>query len=270
MQGRLSQVPEGVIQHFPVDEWELEFEKLSGLRLDGIEWTIDENTFDLHPLVKDKDTPSPWVSDQHGVPIPHKIITCDFFMHLKPFHSPLPFFNRVERRFSQLLNSRNLGLDSLLVVPFVDDGAPKSTEHWNATKSFLSDLCEELKKCKSRVAIEFEIEPISQKMFVEQFSDQLIGINFDMGNSASLGFDPVDEIKAIRDNIKNIHIKDRIKGGTTVPLGLGSVKFDVVASLLKEIDYDKNLTLQCARKNREDPVDVVRQYVDFSKKYGLI
>ena len=55
-----------------------------------------------------------------------------------------------------------------------------------------------------------------------------------------------------------------------MPLGLGSVKFDVVASLLKEIDYDKNLTLQCARKNREDPVDVVRQYVDFSKKYGLI
>ena len=269
MQGRLSQAPEGVIQHFPVDEWEMEFEKLHGLGLDGIEWTIDENTFDFHPLVKGNKL-LPWVYDQYGEPIPNKIITCDFFMQLKPFDSTIPFFDRVEKRFSQLLNSRNLGLDSLLVVPFVDDGAPKSTEHWSATKSFLGDLCEELKRCKSKVAIEFEIEPMLQKKFVEQFSDQLVGINFDMGNSASLGFDPADEIRTIRDNIKNIHIKDRVRGGTTVPLGLGSVKFGVVSSLLREIDYEKNLTLQCARKIRENPLDVVRQYVDFSVKCGLI
>lgn len=270
MQGRLSHAPKGVIQHFPVDEWELEFEKLSDLRINNIEWTIDEATFDLHPLVGNFSNSSPWVFFENGLPIPNKIVTCDFFMQIKPFQYSTPDFSKVELRFSQLLNSKSLGSSSILVVPFVDNGAPHTSRHWKETKHLLIQLCKELSRCDSSIAIEFEIEPKLQKRFVEQFPSEVVGINFDMGNSAALGFEPASEIQEIAGHIKNIHVKDRVRGGTTVPLGTGSVDFKIVSTSLEEISYEKNLTLQCARIPDEDPVDVVREYVKFCRLYGLI
>ena len=44
----------------------------------------------------------------------------------------------------------------------------------------------------------------------------------DIGNSASLGLNPLDEFEAFGDRILNVHVKDRVLGGTTVPLGLGN------------------------------------------------
>ena len=46
-----------------------------------------------------------------------------------------------------------------------------------------------------------------------------------MGNSASLGYDAQEEIDLLGNKIINVHIKDRIRSGTTVPLGTGDTDF---------------------------------------------
>ena len=46
-----------------------------------------------------------------------------------------------------------------------------------------------------------------------------VTVNYDTGNSASLGFDPVEEFKSYGHKITDLHIKDRLLGDASVPLG---------------------------------------------------
>ena len=63
------------------------------------------------------------------------------------------------------------------------------------------------------------------KKFIENFDKRLFGINYDSGNSASLGYNIDDEFKIYGKYIKNIHIKDRLYKGKTIRLGEGNVNF---------------------------------------------
>ena len=62
--------------------------------------------------------------------------------------------------------------------------------------------------------------------------------------------------------IKNVHIKDRIFGGTTVPLGEGDANLsDILIDLVKR-NYNRNLILQTARhKNKH--LEVLCNYREF-------
>ena len=75
---------------------------------------------------------------------------------------------------------------------------------------------------RSGVSIVFEsdYEPAALARFIAQLGPDF-GVNYDIGNSASLGFDPAEEIGAYGARIRNVHVKDRVRGGTTVPLGTG-------------------------------------------------
>ena len=93
-------------------------------------------------------------------------------------------------------------------------------------------------------------------------------MNYDMGNSASLGYDPRREIGLLGEYIINVHIKDRIRGGGTVPLGEGDTDFGTVFTELENAGYEHDFILQAARKDifsdRENVIiETVRSYIDF-------
>ena len=50
------------------------------------------------------------------------------------------------------------------------------------------------------------------KQFIEDIGSEHVGVNYDTGNSASLGYDFEDEMNAYCKYILNIHVKDRKKG----------------------------------------------------------
>ena len=58
--------------------------------------------------------------------------------------------------------------------------------------------------------------------FIDAFPARSFGINYDIGNSAALGYDSAEEISAYAPRILHVHVKDRVRGGTTVPLGTGN------------------------------------------------
>jgi len=101
------------------------------------------------------------------------------------------------------------------------------------------------------------------KTFISNFQSENFGINYDMGNSASLGFDPVEEFNAYGRYILNVHVKDRMLNGGTVALGEGSVNFTKVFSLLKTIKYDGNYILQTARSNEGQHLELISEYIKF-------
>lgn len=98
--------------------------------------------------------------------------------------------------------------------------------------------------------------------FIATYPSKRFGINYDIGNSASLGFDPAEEIAAYGDRIVNIHVKDRMKGGTTVPLGSGSADLPRVFRLLRQVGYRNDFILQTARAQDGNHAGVLVNYRD--------
>jgi hexulose-6-phosphate isomerase len=72
-------------------------------------------------------------------------------------------------------------------------------------------------------------------------------VNYDSGNSAALGYLPDQEFGAYGNRIGSVHIKDRVQGGGTVPLGHGSTDFSAVFENLRRISYSGDFVLQTAR-----------------------
>jgi len=100
------------------------------------------------------------------------------------------------------------------------------------------------------------------KRFIDRLPSDRFGINYDIGNSAALGFDPRDEFAAYGSRIVNVHVKDRVRGGTTVALGSGNAGFELVFSELKNANYSGNYILQTARAADGDHAVAIARYRD--------
>ena len=82
-------------------------------------------------------------------------------------------------------------------------------------------------------------------------------MNYDTGNSASNGFDPVIELEAYGDKISDLHIKDRMLGGGPVELGKGDCNFQLFFKEFYKIDFSGPIILQAYRD--EEGVEVFKK-----------
>jgi hexulose-6-phosphate isomerase len=78
---------------------------------------------------------------------------------------------------------------------------------------------------------------------------------------------PADEIAAYGQRIVNVHIKDRVLGGTTVPLGTGSADFESVFAALAKAGYRGNYILQTARAQDGDHAGALCRYRDMAANW---
>ena len=124
------------------------------------------------------------------------------------------------------------------------------------------------------LSLETDLDPNNFKKLIEEFHPKKVFVNYDMGNSASLGYNPEIEIETLKNYIINVHIKDRLFKGSTVPLGKGSVNFDVVFKKLKAINYQGDFILQTARLDlpqsevKEKFEQTIKKNINFIKKYS--
>lgn len=70
----------------------------------------------------------------------------------------------------------------------------------------------------------------------------------------------------LKDKIKNIHLKDRIKNGGTVPFGSGNTNFNDFFND-KKINYSGELIIQGARLEEITPEENCNKYLNFVKQY---
>lgn len=261
MQGRLSPVVDGKIQCFPWVYWSAEFSIAQKLDIHLMEWTLDQERLYENPLMTTEGQAEILaLKCQHSIDIPS--LTGDCFMQA-------PFYKKVgKERESLLQDLRNIiaacahvGIKFVL-IPLVDNGRLE-----NSAQEI--DLIDGLKTCEvalatngQKIIFESDYPPARLREFIARFDSHFYGINYDMGNSASLGFDPDEEFEAYRDRIDNMHVKDRILGGTTVPLGEGSADFKKIFRNLKAFGYTGNLILQTARSQNGDHAGVLTNYRD--------
>ena len=251
MQGRLVPPIDNRIQCFPEKDWKLEFGRAKKLRLSCIEWTYDEIE---NPI--DSDTGIEEIKNQilkTGVQVPS--ICADYFMQVPEVDVVIKLLSR----------SSKLGI-SHIVVPFVDNSAIDIKIDFDSATKMVLEMLLEAEKFNVGVNLETNLSPLRFQEFLMRIPHYLLGVNYDSGNSAALGYLPREEFSAYGTRIKNFHIKDRIFGNGTVPLGAGNADFYTLSKCLKEINYSENFILQVARGVENDEVNWARNNKKFAER----
>ncbi len=265
MQGRLSPQIDGKIQAFPWDHWQSEFSAAENLGLRLMEWTIDQDRLHENPLMT--------LSGQKEISelgLRHKVdvisLTGDCFMQAPFYKTHGAEQKSLLSDFSGLIRaSSNVGI-KFIVVPLVDAGRLETAEQEQSLISGLLDLSPLLNQSAIRIVFESDFEPNRYLELLKKLPSDLFGVNYDMGNSASLGIDPDLELSLYGDRIWNVHVKDRVLGGTTVPLTTGNVPFEKVFKGLHRINYHGAYILQTARAADGDHSGVLDRYHHFTQQ----
>ena len=262
MQGRLSPLYEEQIQAFPWDHWRAEFSAAAELGLYHIEWTLDRERLHQNPIMTEAGRVEiARLSAVSGVVV--RTLTADCFMQM-PFHREHGSVRKALLTDAiQVLEGCRAATVEYVVLPIVDDGAISNDREMNAFVLGVNELLEETASSGVSLLLESEEEPAWIAALLKRLPADRIGINYDIGNSAACGHDPVAEFAAYGQSIENVHIKDRISGGRTVPLGEGAANFDLVFRQLEKIDYQGRYILQTARATDDDHAGVLRRYRDF-------
>jgi len=267
MQGRLSPLIDEKIQAFPWPCWRDEFQiaERCGLRL--MEWTLDQDRLYENPLMTAAGQQEiRHLCGRYGINIPS--LTGDCFMQA-------PFYKAEDERRQMLLKKNFIAVVeacaavgiSMIVVPLVDNGRLENEVQEDGLVGFLEDSADFFRKRTLSVIFESDFSPERYRRFIDRLEPGLFGINYDIGNSAALGYRPDEEIDAYGERIVNVHVKDRKLGGTTVPLGDGNADFDRVFSLLARIGYQGNFILQTARAMDNDHAAILCRYRDMTEDW---
>ena len=264
MQGRLSPPVDGKIQAFPWDNWKSEFSSANALDIKIMEWTLDQENLKKNPLMTKKGRKEiKLLSKKFNVSIPS--LTGDCFMQSPFWKAEDEDRASLEDDFISIIEScRDLGI-KYIVVPLVDNGSIETSSHLDAFFSFFNRNEEILKENSVKIIFESDYEPFKLKDFMDNLDQKIFGVNYDIGNSAALGFDPTEEFVAYGNRIMNVHVKDRPLGGTTVPLGEGDANLALVFQLLNDYSYEGNYILQAARSGNE--ISLAKHNLKFVNNY---
>lgn len=272
MQGRLSPMVDGRIQAFPWRFWQDEFPAAEQCGIHLMEWTLDQERLHENPLL----TPGGQqeiraLCGKHRVAIPS--LTGDCFMQAPFWKARGERAAALEADFTAVARACAAVGIGLIVVPLVDNGRLDDRAQEDALVAFLGARAEFLSAHGLRVVFESDFPPGELARFIARLPPPLFGINYDIGNSAALGFSPREEFAAYGRRIVNVHVKDRLRGGTTVPLGTGSADFAAVFAALREIGYQGNFILQTARAADGRDAAVLSSYRDmvraWMRQHGL-
>lgn len=265
MQGRLSTPVNGKIQAFPWDTWEQEFFKAKEIGLDLIDWIVEADKLYENPLLTDEGAKTiTSLMSKTGIRI--GAVCADYFMDR-------PFTRCSDSELKEHLNVLELLIDRLdrleikyLEIPFVDNSAIKDSAELQQIVQIIKPKLEKAYKLGVTLAFETSLPPKIFCTFLKDFNHPAARINYDMGNSASLGYDPKEELESYGELVVTVHIKDRVLKGGTVLLGQGNTDFATCFSMLKAKEYSGPYILQAARTDNE--IESVKKNILFVRKMG--
>jgi L-ribulose-5-phosphate 3-epimerase len=264
MQGRLLPRYRGRYQAHPVGFWSAEFYIAKELGFSQIEFILDYNEYEKNPLMSKKGIKEiKEIIKETGVKV--KSICADYFMEA-PFHSKHQ--KKSEKILKKLItHAKKLGVVDV-VIPCVDQSTLKNEEDTNMFVSSINKSLPHAAACGMNINFETDLNPQRFKELLCRFDSKNIKVNYDIGNSASLGYNPEEEFEAYGKYISDLHIKDRVLGGGSVKLGTGNADFKRVFQLLKQYKFKGNITMQAAKtEGYVEDLSMLREQKEFITKY---
>lgn len=257
MQGRLTPSLGRGIQFFPhgAGEWEREFELAQVAGIAHIQWVCEPDSL---LFTKEGQEAVQKVMARTGVTVRnmdlHELLTkTDIALH-------------ADELFEKICSGLAAIGGGTVELPMVEASSLLPRETYESRVSALRRFVAVAKKYTVPVAVETDLGPTALVALLNEVPD--ITVVYDVGNSAGLGYNMGKEISAYGQHISNVHIKDKLMGGTTVPLGTGSVDFLLLFSLLRKINYTGAVTLQAARGEDGREVETIKHHVAFIQQYA--
>jgi L-ribulose-5-phosphate 3-epimerase len=266
MQGRLVPPVADRFQCFPRESWADEFAFAAEAGLDCIEWIYDEFGADVNPIATDDGIDAILaLSDRHGIRV---VSMCaDYFMDRPLVRATDGELNdRIDVLFGLVDRARRLGIERI-VLPFVDVSRIDTNAEFDQVVETISRSAIRAEECGIELHLETSLGPDRFAELLDRLAPGTVRVNYDIGNSASLGYEPRAEFAAYGDRVGSVHIKDRVNGGGTVPLGTGDADLPTVFDCLQSVGYAGDFVLQAARDAPGDEVRWARQNLERVRAY---
>lgn len=262
MQGRLLPKFKNRYQAHPLGYWKDEFTIAKEIGLSYIEFILDHNDYEKNPLITDLGI-NEIVNIIQKTGIGVRSICADIFMEA-PLHSEnISISNTSKEILLKLIeNSAKLGITDI-VIPCVDQSTLKGEADQNRLIENLTEPIKLANKRKINLALETDLAPIPFLNLLNKLDAGVVKVNYDIGNSASLGFDIFEEFKLYGNRISDIHIKDRVLGGGSVVLGAGNANFKSFFQVFSKIDFKGPIVMQVYRD--EEGVEIFKKQFDWFK-----
>jgi L-ribulose-5-phosphate 3-epimerase len=264
MQGRLVPPDAGRFQSFPRERWRDEFPNAAAAGINYIEWIVDAYGQDVNPIFTSAGLEEfNAIKQQHNIATP--AICADWFMDYPFLRCSLNERAEREQFLHQLLPiAQQIGADHI-VLPFVDISRIET----EADQQIIVDVMTAAAPIAQSHAVELHLEtdlaPEDFAALLARIPHPFVKANYDSGNSSGLAY------VAYGNRIGSIHIKDRrskFAGGiATMPLGQGSADLPSVFACMKQIAYNRPITLQVARGEDDDEVNWIRQQLAIIHRY---
>ena len=266
IQGRLTTPKDNRIQFFPKDEWIAEFRAASQVGFDCIEWLYDFHDANMNPISTDNgiDIIKPLLI-QHGIQVNSICAHCFIEKPLVGTNND----NQVE--LLELLDwlfhrAKQVGA-TRVVLPMEDSSLLNSLQEFDRQVNWMKQALAIAETIGVEIDLETTLNPSMLASFLQELPHDLLKVNYDIGNSAGMGYKIDDEFAAYGQRIGSVHIKDKTLKGPTVAIGTGIADFTALARLLRKIHYDGDIVLEAARGLPGEELSWAKRNLNFILQY---
>ena len=259
MQGRLSPRAEGRMQAFPWATWQDEFTWARDCGFDGLEWLVTADRLEENPIWTDAGVDQ--IRERMAATGVRVTSLCADCFISRPFVR----VDEAERRSSidtiETLIARSATLAiAVIVIPVLEAGEIRTRADAAVLRDSLRGPASLARTCGVRLALESDRAVAAYRELLDSMPPAL-GACYDVGNATALGFDVAADLRALGPHLCGIHIKDRRRGGPSVPLGEGDTDFDAVFDGLTAAGYSGPLVIETPVC--DDPWSQARRHLAF-------
>lgn len=241
MQGRLSSKNNQPLQSFPKYNWQEEFSHASQLKIDQIEWLVDDiNKTSDNPILTNSGR-SQILEIVSSTNVAVKTLCAHYFINYDLNYIQTKK-KQIEYNFLYLLEFSDLVGIEMISIPFMDQISLKNNELKKEMSDFFNKI---LVGNGPKVLIECDIEGALIKNFIESLNLSRLGILYDTGNANALNLDPIEDFILLSKYIHEIHIKDRSSiTGDTFRLGMGDTPFSLYKDIINKNSWNGPLVME--------------------------
>lgn len=224
MQGRLSPRPPGKLQEFPWQSYAAEFPKAARLGLSSIEWIFEAPRYEENPLWTEAGREEiRGLVASSGVRV--QSVCADYFMvHRLAGERPAALAHHCDVLSELIVAAHAVGADRIL-IPLLETSAVDTPALKREVALSLRAVAPVAERYGVTLGLEMEIPGHDYAKVIESVGSARVRAYYDTGNSTAQGLDIAEDIVPLLPLLHAVHIKDRVKGGGSQPLGTGHANF---------------------------------------------
>lgn len=243
MQGRLSPRPADKLQEFPWHGYREEFDKAARLGVHSIEWIFEAPRFAENPLWTEagREEIRELVA-QSGVRV--QSVCADYFMvHRLAGEGSLALAENRDVLADLIVAAHAVGADRIL-IPLLETSAVDTPELQREVVVSLKSAVPIAERYGVTLGLEMEIPGGEYLKLVQSVGSPRVRAYYDTGNSTAQGADIAQDILPLLPVLHAVHVKDRVRGGGSKPLGTGDTNFQAFFPALLRAGFRGDFVLQ--------------------------